>query len=158
MNCLEREKLLYTQLDDLHQNYLMAKNTKLQKLKSDVEKESIELEHNDSKHWSHTDRQRLTHRWTDLQRKLDDQNVDFIYKPHMPLNNHSYLGELHLKTPSHEHEHLQMARLQRQPLPLLDPFENQEGMFRTNQVRLSSSSSLFYRITHVYSRSDDQWT
>ena len=132
---LEREKALYTQLDDLHQNYSITRNTKLQKLKSDMEKDSQELDHVDAKHSTSTDRQRLTHHWLDLQRKLEDQHVDFVYKPQGSSNTQSHLGELHLKTPNQDHEHLQVARLQRQPVPILDPFENQEAMYRSNQVR-----------------------
>lgn len=139
---LDREKALYAQLDDLHQNYSIARNTKLQKLKSDMEKDSKELDRTDAKHWTGTDRQRWSQQWLDLQRKLDDQHVDFVYKPHGSLNHQSYLGDLHLKTPIQDHEHLQVARLQRQHVPLLDPFENQEAIYRSNQVSEKERTSL----------------
>ncbi|CAF2498294.1 unnamed protein product [Rotaria sp. Silwood2] len=76
----EREKALYTQLDDLYQNYLTTKNTKLQKIKFDIENDSNELDKVDPKNWNISERQRLTQHWLDLQRKLDDQQINFIYK------------------------------------------------------------------------------
>lgn len=112
-------------MDDLHQNYLLHRNTKLQKLKSDIEKQSNEFDQIDPKHWSSTDRQRFSYQWLDLQRKLDDHQVELIYKPRITTNSHSYLGELHLKTTNQDTEHLQVARYQRVAMPLLDPFENQ---------------------------------
>jgi hypothetical protein len=137
---LEREKSLYTQLDDLHQNYSTVKNPRLQKLKLDIEKESNELDKIDPKNWNISDRQRLTLYWLDLQRKFDEQYVDFIYKPTTTTNNHSYLGELHLKTPNQDHEHLQIARLQRQqPIALYDPYDNQDGMYRSHHVKTNFS-------------------
>ncbi len=126
---LEREKALYTQLDDLYQNYSIAKHTRLQKLKSDIEKDSNELDKIDPKNWSLSDRQRLTYHWFDLQQKFDEQHVDFIYKSHLSSINHSYLGEIHLKTPNQDNEYLQMARLQRQQISLFDPFDNQVIIF-----------------------------
>jgi hypothetical protein len=126
---LEREKFLYTQLDDLNQNYSATKNTKLQKLKFDIEKDSNELDKVDPQNWNTSDRQRLSHHWLDLQRKLDDQHVDFIYKPSLSTTNHSHLGELHLKTANQDNEHLQVARLQRQQISLFDPFDNQVKIF-----------------------------
>jgi hypothetical protein len=96
--------MLYTQLDDLHQNYITTKNTKLQKLKLDIEKESNELDHTDPKNWSTSERARLSQYWTDLQRKLDDQVIDFIYAPSSASINPSHLGELHLKLPQQENE------------------------------------------------------
>ena len=138
---LEKEKTLYTQLDDLHQNYLTTKNPRLQKLKSDIEKDSHELDKTDPKNWNHSDRQRLTNHWLDLQEKLNDQHVDFIYKPAASAVNHQpHLGEIHLKTANQENEHLQIARLQRQQLALIDPFDNQDGIYRSNQVSISSVS------------------
>ncbi|CAF0944325.1 unnamed protein product [Rotaria sordida] len=130
----EREKALYTQLDDLHQDYLITKNTKLQKLKYDIEKESNELDTIDPKNWNISDRQHLTQHWLDLQRKFDDQHINYIYKPNTSSTNHSYLGELHLKTANQDNEHLPMARLQRQHLPLLDPYDNPDGISRSNQM------------------------
>ena len=129
---LEREKALYAQLDDLHQNYLTTRNTKLQKLKVDIDKDSHELGQTDPTHWTPADRQRLSHHWVDLQRRLDDQHVDFIYKP--TSSNHSPLGDLHLKTPNQVNEHLQPTRTHRPQVSLLDPFDNQEAVFRSNPV------------------------
>lgn len=140
---LEKEKVLYTQLDDLHQNYLLTKNTRLQKIKSDIEKDSKELDKIDSKNWNLSDRQRLTYYWLDLQLKLDEQYVDFIYKPNSSSINHSYLGEIHLKTPNQDHEHLQIARLQRQQISLIDPFDNQDGIYRSNHVIIFFSFLFF---------------
>lgn len=149
----EREKALYNQLDDLHQSYLLPRNTKLQKLKSDIEKDSNELDRIDPKNWNATDRQRLSQHWIDLQRKLDDHQVDLIYKARLTTNPSSYLGELHLKTPNQDAEHLQLARLHRTPMPLLDPFENQEAMFRSNQVISQLFSQIDFSTTDS---SDDQ--
>ncbi|CAF4768086.1 unnamed protein product, partial [Rotaria magnacalcarata] len=55
-----REQTLYNQLDDLYQNYLLTKNTKLQKLSSNIEKDSKELDKIDPKNWTISDRQHLT--------------------------------------------------------------------------------------------------
>jgi hypothetical protein len=143
--------VLYTQLDDLHQNYLIEKNPRLQKLKSDIENDSNELNKIDPKNWNLTDRQRLTHHWLDLQQKLDDQHVDFIYKS--TINHASSLGEIHLKTPNQDHEHLQIARLQRQHIALFDPLDYQDGIHRSNQVIIS-----FIFFTNHFSFLDNQWT
>ena len=140
---IEREKALYSQLDDLHQNYLLNRNTKLQKLKSDIEKQSNEFDQIDSKNWNPTDRQRFNQQWIDLQRKLDDQQVELVYKPRMTINTHSYLGELHLKTTNQDAEHLQIARYHRPAMPLLDPFDNQEAIYRSNQVKIIRFRLLF---------------
>lgn len=102
-------------MDDLYQTYLSTKNPKLQKLKFDIEKESQELDHTDPKNWSTTERLRLTQYWTDLQRKIDDQSVDFIYQSSSPSNHTPHLGELHLKLPHQNQEHSQ-----RQNYPLFD--------------------------------------
>lgn len=102
---LEREQVLYTQLDDLHQNYLTTKNTKLQKLKLDIEKESNELDHTDPKNWNTSERVRLSQYWSEIQRRVDDQSVDFIYQPSSPSMNPSHLGELHLKVPNQENDY-----------------------------------------------------
>jgi hypothetical protein len=110
----------------------MNKNTRLQKLKTDIEKDSHELDKVDPKNWNQSDRQRLTNHWLDLQQKLNDQHVELLYKSTPASTRH--LGEIHLKTPNQDHEHLQLARLQRQPMPLIDPFENQDGIYRQNQV------------------------
>jgi hypothetical protein len=152
---LEREKVLYTQLEDLHQNYSTTKNPRLQKLQLDIEKDTNELNTIDPKNWTSSDRQRLTHYWLDLQRKFDEQHVDFIYKPNTSTSNHSYLGELHLKTANQDHEHLPIARLQRQqPISLFDPFENQDGMYRSHQVNKLSNLLLLVSLSLL----DDQWT
>ncbi|CAF3895842.1 unnamed protein product [Rotaria sp. Silwood1] len=131
----EREKTLYTQLDDLHQNYLTTKNSKLQKLKFDIEKDSNELDKVDPKNWNLSERQHLTQHWLDLQRKFDDQQISFIYKSNTTPINHSYLGEIHLKTANQDNEHLKVARLPQQHTPLLDPFDYQDGIYRSNQVK-----------------------
>ncbi|CAF3327008.1 unnamed protein product [Rotaria socialis] len=130
----EREQTLYNQLDDLHQNYLLTKNTKLQKLSSDIEKDSKELDKIDPKNWTISDRQHLTQHWLDLQQKFDDQSINFIYKSNASSTNHTMLGELHLKTANQDNEHLQMHRLQRQQLLLIDPFDNHDGIYRSNQI------------------------
>ena len=137
---LEREQTLYGQLDDLHQNYSMNKNTRLQKLKSDFDRDSAELDRIDPKNWAPTDRQQLTNHWLDLQEKINDQAVDLIYKPTtLPSSSyqpHPLLGEVHLKTTNQDNEHLQIARLQRPLMPLYDPFEHPDGLTRSNQVTL----------------------
>ncbi len=149
---LEREKALYVQLDELYQNYLITKNSRLQKLKSDIEKDSNELDKIDPKNWNLSDRQRLTNHWLDLHEKLNDQHVEFIYKSTLSSNNH--LGEIHLKTPNQDHEHLQIARLQRQPMPLIDPFDNQDGIYRSNQVIYFC----FHKNNFLFFPLDVQWT
>lgn len=138
ISLLEREQILYGQLDDLHQNYSMNKNTRLQKLKSDFDKDSAELDHMDPKNWTPTERQQLTNRWLDLQEKINDHKVDLIYKPNSSSSSHNPqpLGEVHLKTTNQDNEHLQLARLQRQPMPLYDPFDHSDGLTRSNQVIL----------------------
>ena len=128
---LEKEQALYTQLDDLHQNYLTTTNIKLQKLKSDIENDSNELDNIDPQKWNIFDRQRLTHHWFNLQQKLNEQHVTFTYKPNISSMNHSYLGEIHLKTPNQNNQCFSVARLQRQ-LPLLDLSDNQD---ESNQVQ-----------------------
>jgi hypothetical protein len=97
-------------LEDLCQNYLTTKNTKLQKLKLDLEKESNELDHTDPKNWNASERLRLSQYWTELQRKFDDQSIDFFYQPSTPSMNPSYLGELHLKLPNQDQEYLQRQK------------------------------------------------
>lgn len=134
---LEREQTLYGQLDDLHQNYSMDKNTRLQKLKSDFDRDSMELDRMDPKNWTLADRQQLTNHWLDLQEKINDHKVDLIYKPtNNPPSHHTHplLGEVHLKTTNQDNEHLQIARLQRSLAPLYDPFEHPDGLTRSNQV------------------------
>ena len=114
-----------------------------------MEKDSNELDKIDPKNWSLSDRQRLTLHWIDLQRKLDEQYVNFIYKPYSSLSsvhNHSYLGELHLKTLNQDNEHLQLARLQRQQIALFDPYDNQDGNYRSNQV---SKNTIFSKINFL---------
>ncbi|CAF4266447.1 unnamed protein product, partial [Rotaria sp. Silwood2] len=106
----DHEQILYKQLDDLYQNYLLTKNIKLQKVKFDIEKESHELDHIDPKNWSISDRIRLNQYWINLQRKFDDQSIDFIYKINPSSINRSYLGELHLKTLNQETEYLQRQK------------------------------------------------
>jgi hypothetical protein len=101
--------VLYSQLEDLHQNYLTTKNAKLQKLKLDIEKESNELDHIDPKNWNTADRLRLSQYWIDLQRKLDDQTIDFTYKS--SSTHPSHLGDIRLKTPNQENEYLQRQKL-----------------------------------------------
>jgi len=124
---------LISQLEDLHQNYSTGKNSRLQAIKSDIEKESNELNKIDPKSWSFSDRQRSTNSWFDLQEKLDDQQVDFIYKPSVRS---SHLGEIHLKVVNQDNEHVQLARLQqRQPnLSAFDSFDNQ-SMFSGRESR-----------------------
>jgi hypothetical protein len=117
---IEREQILYTQLDDLHQNYLTTKNTKLQKLKLDIEKESNELDHTDPKNWSTSERLHLSQNWIDLQRKLDDQSIDFIYKSSSSSMNPSHLGELHLKIPNQDNEYLHRQKF--------NLFDNQDSL------------------------------
>ncbi|CAF5061690.1 unnamed protein product, partial [Rotaria sp. Silwood1] len=138
----EREKTLYTQLDDLHQNYLTTKNSKLQKLKFDIEKDSNELDKVDPKNWNLSERQHLTQHWLDLQRKFDDQQISFIYKSNTTPINHSYLGEIHLKTANQDNEHLKVARLPQQHTPLLDPFDYQDGIYRSNQMISGGESKI----------------
>jgi hypothetical protein len=130
----------------------MGKNVRLQKLKSDIEKDSNELDKIDPKNLNLSDRQRLTNHWLDLQEKLNDQHVEFIYKSTNPSST-NHLGEIHLKTPNQDHEHLQIARLQRQPMPLIDPFDNQDGIYRSNQVNYFcfDKSNFFFFL-------DIQWT
>ncbi|CAF0885184.1 unnamed protein product [Rotaria sp. Silwood1] len=106
----DHEQILYTQLDDLCQNYLLTKNIKLQKIKFDMEKESHELDDIDPKNWSISDRIRLNQYWINLQRKFDDQSIDFIYKPNSSSINRSYLGELHLKTVNQENKYSQRQK------------------------------------------------
>ena len=119
----------------------MSRNAKLQKFKTDIEKESNELDEIDQKKLTSPDRQRLTRHWLDLQRKLDDQQVNITYKPAVIPNTNSYLGDLQLKTITQDQENLQLARYQRPPMPLLDPFDNHESMFRSNQVRYIDRSN-----------------
>ena len=110
MPILDREQVLHSQLDDLHQTYLTTKNTRLQKLRFDLEKESQELDQIDPKNWNTTERIRLSQYWTDLQRKLDDQSVDFVYQPTSSSINRLQLGELHLKLPHQDQEHLHRSK------------------------------------------------
>ncbi|CAF1106046.1 unnamed protein product [Rotaria sordida] len=106
----DHEQILYNQLDDLYQSYLLTKNIKLQKLKFDIEKESYELDCIDPKSCSISDRIRLNQYWTNLQRKFDDQSIDFIYNTNSSSIHRSYLGELHLKTINQEIEYLQRQK------------------------------------------------
>jgi len=101
----EREQMLYDQLDDLYQTYLTAKNTKLQKIKLDLEKESNDLNRIDPKEWSSSERLRLSQYWHEIQRKINDQSIDFFYQPTSSSMNPSHLGELHLKLPNHDVHH-----------------------------------------------------
>lgn len=115
----------------------MNKNTRLQKLKSDFDKDSTELDHIDPKNWTPADRQQVTHRWLDLQEKVNDHKVDLIYKLNSSSSHNPHpLGEVHLKTTNQDHEHLQLARLQRPAMPLYDPFDHPDGLTRSNQVIL----------------------
>ena len=61
------------------------------------------------------------------------------------LNNHSYLGEIYLKIPNQDNnENSSINRLQqRQQISLLDPFDNHDGVFRSNQVRSMYSKYIF---------------
>lgn len=131
----------------------MAKNSKLQKIKSDVEKGSHELDNMDPKNWTFSDRQHLTQNWMDLQRKFDDQCIEFIYKPATNSTNESNFGELHLKTPNQSSENTQLHRLQRQHIALIDPFDNQDGIYRSNPVKITLQQLLFY-----FSFLVNQWT
>lgn len=104
---------------------------------------------------NHSDRQRLTHHWLDLQQKFDEQHVDLIYKSHSSSPNRLTLGEIHLKTPNQDQEHLQLSRLQRQQISLFDPYDNQDGIYRSNPV--NNYSFLIPKQINFF-LIDDEWT
>jgi hypothetical protein len=101
-----------------------------------MEKESNELDKIDPKNWNTSDRIRLSRYWIDLQQKLDDQYIEFIYKPTSTSINQPHLGELHLKTSNQENEHLQIPRLQRQQINNSNLFDNQDSLI-SETVNLS---------------------
>ncbi|CAF1556976.1 unnamed protein product, partial [Didymodactylos carnosus] len=112
----KQEHILNARIDDLYLNHSTSSHEKLQKLKHDVEKDSQELEKINPKKWNSTDRFRLTKHWNDIQRKLDDQHVEFTYKSIATINNR--LGEIHLKQ---HNQDMTQARVPRQQLVRIDP-------------------------------------
>lgn len=113
-NTIDHQQILQNQLNNLYETYSITKNIKLQKLKTDIEKASDQLDRVDPKNASISDRLRLSQCWINLQRKLDEQLIDLIYKPRSPETNQKCLGDIHLKTLNQDNEYLQRQKLDNQ--------------------------------------------
>lgn len=126
----EKEKSLNEQLDEIYGNYLTERNPKIQKLKSEILKESHLFDEIDPNQRTFSERQRLAQRWFDLQRKFDEQKFQYFYKPSAFSSSNWSLGELHLKNSNPENGRISNPLFQRQHFNLIDPFENQVKTFR----------------------------
>ena len=129
------------------------KNTQLQQFQYEIEHSSNELDKINPKNWNISDRLRLSQYWNDLQRKFDDQSIDFIYKSNSSTINRSYLGELYVQTFKQDNEYLQVQNV--------NSYDNQSSLIPMVKFKKTHhTSSRYYddypiKLSSSTSREDD---